>query len=139
MYDFDKKKLNEILDNIGYAGLGYGHYECYPSFIAYENIYHNRAKAIKKELERFDIIANVHRHHLFGIAYIVVQFDREANGFISEAEERISRILKIPKEWIGMVTCCDPQMYFIKEKEFMKQYPSANSGTIRFEEDNDEV
>lgn len=109
------------------------------SFKYTNNKYHKRCKAIKKELKKHNMVAKIHRHSLFRVEYIVITFDREANGYISTAQRKIAEALQIPLEWVGMVTCCDPQMYFIKEKEFMKQYPSANSGTIHFEEDNDEV
>ena len=104
------------------------------------NPYHQRTEAIQKELEEYNIKAKVHRHTLFNVDYIVVILDKEENnGFISHAEKKIANILKIPIEWIGMVQCCDPQEYFIKEKEFMARYPSANTGKIDFEEANNEV
>lgn len=122
---------DDILDMVNFSYL-----QMHSAFISDkdENIYHNRCYAIARELEKFDITADVHRHHLFDVNYIVVIFDREENGFIADAEEKISRILNIPVEWIGMVNCCDPQQYFIKEREFMQKHPSANTGVIDFEE-----
>ena len=78
------------------------------------------------------MVAKVHRHSLFGVEYIVIIFDREANGYISTAQRKIAEALQIPLEWVDMVTCCDPQEYFVKEKEFMQKYPSADNGTIDF-------
>lgn len=102
------------------------------SFDYTNNKYHKRCKAVKKELKKHNMVAKVHRHSLFGVEYIVIIFDREANGYISTAQRKIAEALQIPLEWVGMVTCCDPQEYFVKEKEFMQKYPSADNGTIDF-------
>ena len=97
-----------------------------------DNPYYNRTGAIEEELAKHGIKAKVSRHHLFDINYIVVKFDK-TQDFIHNAEEKMSKILDIPKSWIGMVLCCDPRVYYIKEKEFTDKYPHIDEGKPLFE------
>ena len=99
-----------------------------------KSIWHMRLDDIKKQLEKHNITACVHRHTLFGVDYYCVgQIDNKQKW----NENDIAKALDIPLKWVDLSHYEDLKAnYYVKEKELNDLYFDKNT-RLRFNHKND--
>ena len=99
-----------------------------------KSIWHMRLNDIKKQLEKHNITACVHRHTFFSVDYYCVgQIDNKQKW----NENDIAKALDIPLEWVDLGHYEDLKAnYCVKEKELNDLYFDKNT-RLRFNHKND--